>query len=62
MGVNRAAELHGIPKKTLKDKVSGHVAHGSKSGPKSYLTIQEEKQLAKYLSEVSETRHMERLG
>ena len=38
MGINKAAELHGIPKTTLKDKISGHVVYGSKSGPKSYLT------------------------
>ena len=54
MGVNMAAELHGIPKMTLKDKLSGRVAHGNKSGPKSYLSNQEEKQLAEYLLEVSE--------
>ena len=54
MGVNKAAELHGVPKTTLKDRVSGCVAHGSKSGPVSYLTSQEEKQLADYLLEVAE--------
>ena len=54
LGVNKAAELHGIPKTTLKDRVSGRVAQGSKSGPKSYLTDQEEKQLADYLIEVAE--------
>ena len=54
MGVNRAAELHGVPKTTLKDRVSGRIAHGSKSGPKSYLTSREERQLSDYLLEVSE--------
>ena len=54
MGVIKAAALHGIPKTTLKDRVSGRVAHGSKSGPKSYLSSQEEKQLTEYLLEVSE--------
>ena len=49
MGVNRTAELHGIPKTTLKDRVNGRVAHGSKSGPRSCLTRQEETQLAEYL-------------
>ena len=53
LGVNKAAELHSIPKMTLKDRVSGHVAYGSKSGPKSYLTNQEEKQLADYLLKVA---------
>ena len=54
MGVNKAAELHGVPKSTLKDRVSGRVAHGSKPGPKTYLTSQEETQLANYLLDVSE--------
>ena len=54
MGPNRAAELHGVPKMTLKDRVNGRVVHGSKPGPKSYLTSQEETQLAEYLLEVSE--------
>lgn len=46
MGVNKEAELHGIPKTTLKDRVSGCVFHGSKPAPFSYLTHQELKQLA----------------
>lgn len=54
MGVNKAAELHSIPKTTLKDRISGRVAHGSKPGRKSYLTSEEETQLAEYLLEVSE--------
>ena len=29
MGINKAAELHGVPKITLKDRISGRVAHGS---------------------------------
>jgi len=31
---------------TLKDKVSGQVVHGTKPGPKPYLTATEEKELA----------------
>ena len=29
MGVNKPAELHGVPKTTLKDRISGRIAHGS---------------------------------
>ena len=33
---NQAADLHGIPRSTLKHRLSGRVIHGTKSGPKSY--------------------------
>ena len=46
MGVNKAVELQGMPKTTLKDRVSGRVAQSSEIGPKSYLTNQEQKHLA----------------
>ena len=52
-GVNRAADIHGVPKTTLKDRVSGRVAHGSNPGPKPYLTNHKENQLSEYLLEVS---------
>ena len=32
MGCNRAAVEYGVPKTTLKDRVSGRVIHGRKSG------------------------------
>ena len=47
--INSAAHDHGVPKTTLKDRVSGRVAHGSKPGPKPYLTSAEEKELAEFL-------------
>ena len=50
--VNKAVTIHGIPKSTLKDRIHGRVAPGSKLGPKPYLTNQEEKQLSHYLLEV----------
>ena len=53
-GVNRAADIHGVPKTTLKDRMSGHIAHGSNPGPKPYVTNKEETQLSEYLLEVSE--------
>ena len=48
-GVNRAALDHGIPKSTLKDRISGRVLHGRKPGPKPYLTPVEEKELAEFV-------------
>lgn len=34
---NKAADLHGVPRSTLKDRLSGRVIHGVKPGPKPYL-------------------------
>ena len=45
MGVNKAAELHGVLRSTLKDRVNGRVTHGTKPGPSPYLNSQEEKEL-----------------
>ena len=49
MGVNRAATEFGVPRTTLKDRVSGRVTHGSQPGRKPYLTNAEEKELHEYL-------------
>ena len=42
MGINRAALEFGVSPTTLKDRITGRVVHGSKSGPKPYLTHEEE--------------------
>ena len=34
MGLNEAATAHGIPKTTLKDRISGKVTHGINPGPR----------------------------
>ena len=48
-GVNRAAfECH-VPATTLKDRVSGRVAHGCTMGAKPYLTRKEEKELVNFI-------------
>ena len=47
MGVNRAADQYGVPRSTLKDRVS--CRHGTKSGPQLYLSYEEEEELATYL-------------
>ena len=36
MGINRAALEFGVPRSTLKDRVSGRVSHGAKSGRAPY--------------------------
>ena len=53
-GVNEAARVYGVPATTLKDRVSGRVKHGTKSGPPKYLSDDEEKKLADFLKESSE--------
>ena len=47
-GINRAAVDHGVPKTTLKNRLSGHVKHGKKPGPECYLN-EEEKELASFV-------------
>ena len=49
MSINRAAELHGVPRTALQDRLSGRVQHGKNPGPTPYLTINEAKELCDYL-------------
>ena len=51
---NMAADLHGVPRSTLKDRLSGRVRHGTKPGPKPYLSIQEESELATHLLQTAD--------
>ena len=44
LSANKAADLHGVPRSTLKDRLSGRVAHGVKSGPR--LTYQLKRKLS----------------
>ena len=44
MGLNRAATEFGVPKTTLKNRVSGRVTHGCKAGRATYLTHAEEEE------------------
>ena len=46
---NRAADAHGVPRTTLKDRLSGRVLHGVNPGPQPYLTKNEETDLASHL-------------
>jgi hypothetical protein len=43
--VRQAAMLYGVPATTLRDRVSGRVPFGKKSGPTRYLTDEEEDEL-----------------
>ena len=49
VSIRRAAEQFNVPKSTLGDRVSGRVQLGSRSGPKTYLSDHEEKELATFL-------------
>ena len=51
MGANAAAKTFGVPPSTLKDRISGRVKHGTKSGPTPYLTDAEEKELVDFLKQ-----------
>ena len=53
LSANRAADLHGVPQSTLKDRLSGRVIHGAKPGPKPYLTVDEEAELSQHLLQAS---------
>lgn len=49
LSVRRAAELYGVPKSTLSDRVTGRVEFGSHSGPARYLSDAEEEELVSFL-------------
>ncbi len=48
--VRRAAEEYQVPRATLHDRVSGKVQVGANSGPPRYLTDDEERELADFLT------------
>ena len=54
LSANKVANLHGIPRSTLKDRLSGCVAHGVKPGPMPYLTAEEEAELSSHLLQASD--------
>ena len=49
MSIRRAAELHGIPRSTLHDHVSGRIHLNAKPGPSPYLSLEEEEELVSFL-------------
>ena len=55
--VRQAADLYQVPKSTLGDRVSGRVLPGARSGPRTYLTSEEEEGLVTFLSRVAQIGH-----
>ena len=53
ISANKAAEPHGMPCSTLKDRTGGKAIHRCNSGPKPYLNSKEERELVGYLIEAS---------
>jgi len=53
LSANAAAKKHGVPPSTLKDRLSGRVVHGSKPGPKPYLSAAEEEELTGHLMDAA---------
>ena len=51
--INSAAREHGVPITTLKNRLSGRVVHGTKSGPVPYASKIEETELVKYLCDTN---------
>ena len=49
VSANRAADFHGVPRSTLKDRLHGKVLHGTKPGPRPYLDMEQERELVDYL-------------
>ena len=49
MTIRQAACHFGVPKSTLGDRISGRVVLGAKSGPKPYLSTEEEDELMHFL-------------
>jgi len=45
---NKAADLHGVPRSTLKDRLSGQVVQSTRPGPKPYLSPTEEAELSSH--------------
>ena len=55
VSANKAAQLHGVPCSSLRDRLSGRGAHGTKPGPAKYLNNEEEHSLADHLIQAAES-------
>ena len=56
--ISRAAEMHGVPKSTLHNRISGNVTHGDKPGPDQLLSPAEEEELSNFLVEVAQAGYV----
>ena len=45
ISINKASEMYGVPRTTLKDRLGGRVVHGTKLVPKPDLHPSEEREL-----------------
>ena len=54
VAVRQAAMMYGVPVSTLRDRVSGRVPFGKKSGPTRYLTNEEENELVCFVTGAAE--------
>ena len=55
VSANQAADVHGVPRSTLKGRLKGRVTHGKKPGPRPYLDSSEEEELVDYLFDAAKT-------
>ena len=46
--ITTAARVHGVPKTSLHNRIKGRVIHRVKPGPKQYLSVEEEIELAEF--------------
>ena len=53
----QAARMHGVPRSTLHDRISGRVKHGTNPGPKPYLNKAEETELSDFLVNVAKAEY-----
>ena len=51
--ITTAARVHGVPKTSLHNRIKGRVLHGVKPGPKPYLSVEEETELAEFAIETA---------
>ena len=49
MNISAASKMHKVPRKTLDDRVKGHVKHGHRPGVGTVLMAEEENSLEQYL-------------
>lgn len=54
MSIYKAAVVFNVPRKTLDDRIKGHVTHGTKPGPPTALTPEQEDALESYLFYMAE--------
>ena len=60
ISINKASEMYGVPRTTLKDRLSGRVVHGTKRGPKPYLHPYEERESSSKIVQFRDGKDEER--